>query len=130
MLFRYPGGVYAPHVPGWWVSLSGTRVVGISLRYPGGMSPLITRVVGGWVYLRVVGGWVYLRVVGGWVYLRVVVSLLCTQGGIPLPYHGPPYTPWVYHGHTLHPGPAHPAAQCVRLRSDEALGSVKEDIPG
>jgi len=38
----------------------------------------------------------------------------------------PPTTPWVHHAHTSHLGLAHPAAQCGRPHSDEALGSRLE----
>jgi len=40
------------------------------------------------------------------------------------------YTPWVYHGGTLHPGPAHPAAHGGTVSGNEALGSRKEVYHG
>ena len=100
-----------------WVTLLYTRVweSGTSWYTPG--------------YGRVVPPGIHPWVYGG--YTPLGIWRVYTPGymaGIHPWKYTAPYTPWVYHGTTLHPGPAHPAAHGVLLPDNEALGS-EGDIP-
>ena len=64
-----------------------------------------------------------------WVYSSLYARR-CTHGGYTPPVYAPTLPPRVYHGPTLHLGPAHPAAHGGTASSENSLGSRRRNPVG